>query len=139
MSKNNNEDGRVHANHSDVPGAPASDHASNRASAGLPADTLDLRARIWSMIHEVLERARALSDEIDETFAGRLFLDHLPPDAPENIRRVGTCIGYHKKVTSLLFNAVHMEVLLKNPELAIQIYGPGKTGRNRKRRQKRGR
>jgi hypothetical protein len=54
----------------------------------------------------VLGRIERMSQQIDEAFAGQMFLPDLAPDAPANRRRAMTFLKAHTQVSQLLGFAI---------------------------------
>jgi hypothetical protein len=60
---------------------------------------------------KLFARIERFSEQVDEAFAGQLFLPNLPPDSPANRRRFNTFLQEHKQVTKLLAHAPELWML----------------------------
>src|SRR5580698_2008465 len=56
---------------------------------------LDAQTFAYALIMDMLARTQKLSVQIEEAFAGQLFLPNLAPDAPANRRRTQACLAEH--------------------------------------------
>ncbi len=66
-----------------------------------------LRATQLQLIIE-FGRIQRLGEQIDEAFAGQVFLPNHGPTSPANRRRFNTLIGFHKKRLELLGDAMEL-------------------------------
>lgn len=66
-----------------------------------------LRATQPQLIIE-LGRIQRVGEQIDEAFAGQVFLPNQGPTSPANRRRFNTFVGFHKKRLGLLEDAMEL-------------------------------
>ncbi len=69
---------------------------------------LDAQTFAYALIMDMLARTQKLSVQIEEAFAGQLFLPNLTPDARANRQRTQACIAAHNRVTKLLGDIIDL-------------------------------
>jgi hypothetical protein len=72
----------------------------------------DAQTFAYALIMDKLARVQKLSVQIEEAYAGQLFLPNLAPDAPANRRRIQACLAEHNRVTKLLGDIIDLIVPL---------------------------
>jgi hypothetical protein len=73
---------------------------------------LDAPTFAYALVMDMLARIQKLSLQIEEAFAGQLFLPNLAPDAPANRRRTEACLAEHNRVAKLLGDIIGLMIPL---------------------------